>query len=549
MDSSEVDLFNTTPKWRCFIKAISPTHLVFTLLPATYDDLKLLTLNDQTLSGALPNIVDVVAKALPDHCPELVASNLDEVSINSSIPNLESVVSRDINSHFKSPRFEPTMSRQRSGSDVFEMNRPKMPPVRKTSGDPGTIRARTSSLDGFSQFKAKALRIRNQLREAEDRDRFSGPAAENVRNSGGRQRRAPLQAHGGSELDTTLLPLDSFVRSSPLESSTPSSHSRQVVGSLSLPIYIYDCNVSRLTNSLLFGEAGEKPKNYYQHFLFKPEASLAPACTAQDRVQIHPKDSRHNHQKTPEPVIPEHCDSNEPSATIDRDVKQWCQAMKMIYFKSFVNVLFRSLQLKLPIHSYDINHAIEYCDNESPYGLELEPFIKAVCPHMKQHQPEEAAPGNIMVDVELMKTVPSCLATDSLHGSLQKKFSAIIGQKFKAVPSHSDLFFFCPPGLELGETIRVGSRRRNETKSSESTSKHNQSGENKSRGEEEDDNKTVEFRSNMSSISLKIQKQAGVYMLVHSHLSHLKGQSSGILIKFLYLWFGLGLNMEPLLIK
>jgi hypothetical protein len=192
--------------------------------------------------------------------------------------------------------------------------------------------------------------------------------------------------------------------------------------------------------------------------------------------------------------------------------------MKMIYFKSFVNVLFRSLQLKLPIHSYDINHAIEYCDNESPYGLELEAFIKAVCPHISLPQPEspvdnvqiEKLISQQMVDVELMKSVPSCLVTDSLHAMLQKKFSSVIGQKFKAVPSHSDLFFFCPPGLELGEAIRIGSRRRNETKSSESTSKHNHSLENRHNLDEEEDNKTVEFRSNVSSTSLKMQKQESV---------------------------------------
>ena len=519
LDSSDAELFSGHPKWRCFIKAISPTHLVFTLLPATYEDLKMLTLNDQTLSGALPNIIDIVSKALPVQSHELVA-NLDEVSINSSIPNLEAVVGgRDTSGHFMSPRLEhthtATFSRQRSGSDVFEMNRPKIPPVRKTSGDPGTIRARTSSLDGFSQFKAKALRIKNQLMEAEDRDRLNS-TTDVARNSSGRLRR-PYAAHGVSEVDSMLSSLDPLMRSSPLESSTPSS-SKNVVGSLSLPIYIYDCNVSRLTSSLLFGDIAEKPKNYYQHFLFKPEVSLASTGTAQDRIQLLCKDSRHHHQKTPEPIIPEHCDSQEPSVAMDREVKQWCQAMKMIYFKSFVNVLFRSLQLKLPVHSYDINHAIEYCDNESPYDLEMEPFIKAVCPHMTRQQQDslpaaesdhtELSASQPMLDIDLMKTLPSCLLVDNLHAMLQKKFSSVIGQKFKAVPSHSDLFFFCPPGLELGEVIRIGSRRRNETKSSESTSKHNQSGGEanlvKYKPDEEEDNKTVEFRSNVSSTSLKI---------------------------------------------
>jgi KICSTOR complex protein SZT2 len=46
---SEVDLFSGSPRWRCFIKAISPTHLIFTLLPATYEDLKRPVLGTFTL--------------------------------------------------------------------------------------------------------------------------------------------------------------------------------------------------------------------------------------------------------------------------------------------------------------------------------------------------------------------------------------------------------------------------------------------------------------------------------------------------------------------
>ena len=47
----------------------------------------------------------------------------------------------------------------------------------------------------------------------------------------------------------------------------------------------------------------------------------------------------HRNQKTPEPHTSE--DGTEFVGPVDKGVKSWYQAIQMIYFKSFVNVLFR----------------------------------------------------------------------------------------------------------------------------------------------------------------------------------------------------------------
>ena len=41
----------------------------------------------------------------------------------------------------------------------------------------------------------------------------------------------------------------------------------------------------------------------------------------------------------------------------------------------------RSLQLKHTIHSYDIQQAVNYCDNDTACDVELSTFVKSVCPH------------------------------------------------------------------------------------------------------------------------------------------------------------------------
>ena len=263
----------------------------------------------------------------------------------------------------------------------------------------------------------------------------------------------------------------------------------KVVGSMSLPIYIYDCNILGLTNNLIYKEGYEKPKNHHLNFLFKPE-----------RTDNDGGEERSSNQKTPEPEL---CDM---VGHIDREVKQWYQIIKMIYFKSFVSVLFRSLQLKYSVHSYDIQQAIAYSDNDSSCDLELEAFVKAVCPHLSARPTELDS----KIDIESLKSGTSCFALESWHRSVQKKFLEIVGSKFRVVPGMEDVFFFCPPGLELGDVLRVGSRRRNETKSSESTSRHLNS--DRQRPEEEDD-KTIEFRSNASHQSLKLNRVESIRRL------------------------------------
>ena len=171
-DYSTSDCMSLAPKWKCFLKAISPTHIVFTFLPATLEDLRALIMNQDAMDGQHPDVIDIVSKDLPSEMKDTDSSNLDDVSINSSIPNLENV-GGDMND-LRSPRMDAAsmqqQSRQRSGSDVFEMNRPKLPTVRKSSGEPAVMRDRTLSLDGLSQFKAKAL-LRKKQKEARERDR------------------------------------------------------------------------------------------------------------------------------------------------------------------------------------------------------------------------------------------------------------------------------------------------------------------------------------------------------------------------------------------
>ena len=90
-----------------------------------------------------------------------------------------------------------------------------------------------------------------------------------------------------------------------------------------------------------------------------------------------------------------------------------------------------------------------------------------------------------------------CSKTDVVHKVTAANFHGILGGPFKVVPSHPDLFFFCPPGLDIG-SLESGGRRRNETRSSEgASSKHLLSGSSarlKAGPEDEEDRTAVDGR-------------------------------------------------------
>ena len=528
------------PKWRCFVKAISPTHLVLTILPASFQDLKSLILHEDVLSANTSSTyVNVVKKPLGKKENEEESEGLESLSINSSVSHLEAFPLEPIIAP------EPISGRrQRSGSDVFEMTRPKPPSVRKTSGDAVVMRDRTSSLDGFSQFKAKAvLKNLSQLTEnggGSDRNRCksmdSKPAADGKGFTGTKtsvSKSTSGTSRGTAGSGDTAGQLHSTPMKSPwpLQNPPPPKY-----GSLALPIYVYDCSVAGLTSSILFKDKVDKPGNFYQDHLFQPEVTREDVEVKEEQETMEVStdndckgeeiSTTETEPKAPkaDPIpLPDTCEfhhRDEVPSHIDREVKQRCHILQMIYFKSYVSVLFRCLQLNLPVHSYDVQHSMDYCDNESSLELDLEPFIQAACAHrelVSQSTSEKTVTRDeivenvnsyLILDMDKLKAAKPCSKTDAVHKATQASFQDILSGQFKVVPSHADLFFFCPPGLDIG-SLESG-RRRNETRSSEGASvKHLLSGSSGRlrTGLEEEEDRTIEFRSELDDYSIKLAKQ------------------------------------------
>ena len=177
--------------------------------------------------------------------------------------------------------------------------------------------------------------------------------------------------------------------------------------------------------------------------------------------------------------------------------------------------MFRSLQQELPVHKSDVQHCVDYCDNEGSLDLDLDNFIRAVCGHqdlVTQSRVENTVTKEtdlssqksvLVLDGDRIRSSKTCIKIDSFHQDTKLKFMEILNKQFKQVPSHPDLFFFCPPGMDVGGAHKRV-RKRNETRSSEGTSKNYHSGSSgKIRTDDDEEDRTIEFRSELSEGSVK----------------------------------------------
>merc|ERR1712016_365266 len=105
----------------------------------------------------------------------MTEDNTDEDISSGSVSNMDLLIgdAASTGQQFESrSSFSETPGRrQRSGSDVFEMTRPKLKTVRKTSGDASVMRERTSSLDNSSHCRPVMKNLSQMRGEQSDRNR------------------------------------------------------------------------------------------------------------------------------------------------------------------------------------------------------------------------------------------------------------------------------------------------------------------------------------------------------------------------------------------
>ncbi|CAN9500871.1 unnamed protein product [Ophioblennius macclurei] len=210
------------------------------------------------------------------------------------------------------------------------------------------------------------------------------------------------------------------------------SSSRQ--NQLKCPVYIYSCMLEHLKEQLVQPTSTRQTKDVFFRSL-----SL-------DRSSPSPWSDPHKH----------------------KELANHCSLLMEHFHQSYVRGLYHSLQQGSSVSSQDLLVAVDYCE-ESLQEVDITSFLQALCGHvcpsgerrqavawLHDHQTSfvvgEANDEHIRMTerrepdpLTLLQMQPRCEAYPNLHAIIQDKFTSILCQNFRSVPSNPHYYFYCPP--------------------------------------------------------------------------------------------------------
>ncbi|XP_042227057.1 KICSTOR complex protein SZT2-like isoform X3 [Homarus americanus] len=435
--NTNISKMSDPPKWRCFLKGVSTNHLLITLVPASYHDLKLLLVKraniTETNNMALKlvpnseNVFDLDTETNTTDQPPTGLMSEQLVSLESSTSSLTHMTSPSLPPPTPTNSRSATMSVDEVGERTPSRVRYKSGPVSQTTsqqvqsvffdsvlrerassfhvsrercssfgqGGAGAERNRTGSVDSPTKEPQYDVPKITSPNEQVKRRYISMPSKsytgmfdpttksmspEGLRNEDGC---VPLHLHAGVGGTGET---DSVQRVSSLDESTsamqpPPSH-KPMYGAVTLPIYVYDCKLSSIITQLINSSdnrSGVVGKDIYMDSTSKFECEIVEDTVPlkDDSITITTSLQEDLKQPSPEPR------SEESDVGADTSyLRAHVDALEVLYLRSFVLGVFQALQRELNIQAHDMQIALDLC-HEAVMEIEITNFIQTICGHLR----------------------------------------------------------------------------------------------------------------------------------------------------------------------
>ncbi|XP_014220610.1 KICSTOR complex protein SZT2-like isoform X1 [Trichogramma pretiosum] len=343
---------STYPRWRCFVKGISTTHVIVTLVPAAEADVQQLISQPEDESERQNATT-----------PQAVAQGLaDSMS--------------DCRQHYVS---DGTGGRSETTSPIprFPIETVENPDLDYFKNALAFSTPKTTSIDVYNEHHATPV---------------ISPC--NILGLGGETQRRT---------------------------------------SLVLPIYVYDCSLALLVDSLV--EKLEKPRfrDVRHDYTFR----MADQVHQFREEFVGLKSGDNTKPSSPEP-------KSEDSDNITGDQQnllEHCKIISLAHCNAYVVSVYKSLIEQQPINYSDMEAAVEQCE-ECLIEINITDYLRAVCRHLGN----EALPPSPLNDTDEdgYGCNDTCKDMRNLHMLIKDKFRKIINVAFKQVSVHPD-FYFCLP--------------------------------------------------------------------------------------------------------
>ncbi|XP_063220375.1 KICSTOR complex protein SZT2-like isoform X2 [Bacillus rossius redtenbacheri] len=445
-----------SPKWRCFLKGVSITHVMLTFIPASYVDLKLLMMTSESLGGKHPYSVHLVTDQ--DDMNRSFETGLGDAEMMGSCTNIPLKNS----------------SWQAQGGATPEAEHVHCRPQDKSADLPFRVRASSwdtvmrSNVPLEAQFRADLNRIRTSSMDS--KLKHFRPVSTSAKSRGSSVSVTQDAAPNNTNLDDGL-PVNEEAPFKGNEMKHGQSIERRYnhkFGALSLPVYIYDCSLSMLMDILIYGEMEpHATKDIYEDGTYSFKLTSKFSKNDNDN-------SKNTKQSEPKP------DSSQGFSG-KQSLQQHCEVLNLIHSKCFVFSLFKALHVNQTIYSQDVQAAVNQCE-DALVEINITSFLKTVCGHMKdfisrlkvdelKQKSVENSPFHQCASPCTEKDVPASSVTSTeddaaysypishlyqhgpcqphylFHQLIKEKFFRILTVSFQPVPSHPD-FYFCAPASD-----------------------------------------------------------------------------------------------------
>ena len=257
------------------------------------------------------------------------------------------------------------------------------------------------------------------------------------------------------------------------------SNKKSKCGSITLPIYVFDYNCNALIDNLIKSSQNDRNSQKFLTLNSLFDKEVLDIEASDSITTIHPKSEKDAIKKCESGA---NANQTKDLLSFDDVIQKHCNQIQLLYYKSFSKMLFKSLQLDLPIHRFDIQHALDCCENENIMEIDITKFLLNVCGHANiqnvnhgdtsekkkaaLYSNKKITKHDITSNVSENQSESRIGATkyapmncdelfDSHHGGIKRKFDGLILNSFKLVnlSQDSNLYYYSPNNRCLDDEL------------------------------------------------------------------------------------------------
>ncbi|XP_043514984.1 KICSTOR complex protein SZT2-like isoform X3 [Frieseomelitta varia] len=200
--------------------------------------------------------------------------------------------------------------------------------------------------------------------------------------------------------------------------------------SLVIPVYVYDCSLALLIDTLVDKLKISHNKDIYQDHTFKVGQQ-----ECKDFIEL--RSDCNSKPSTPEPKS----EDSDNTASDQRSLVEHCKQLSLAHCHCYVVAVYKSLVLQQPLTYDDMEAAVEQCE-ETLIEINITNYLRSVCRHLSK-----LSDKNLLDEL----SPSACNDVEPLHNLIKEKFERIITIAFRPVPAHPE-FYYCSPSWSENET-------------------------------------------------------------------------------------------------